>query len=185
MRALIAKILSAVLICLTTSTLAYSQTNDYRDSESGVSLSLPPGWKWSGPERLGDQESILFLKDPGTLQIVQLYVKVLQPPEKMMPAEKMNRRLLKQAKRKVEQRTKEGYVNYRLRENSCQLKAINGRSALSWAADYTQNGRSMAEYFTRLRSENANALFYARLPAEQLDDFKARIDPIIETLQIP
>ncbi len=185
MRALFAKILSAVLICLTTSTLAYSQTNEYRDSESGVSLSLPPGWKWSGPERLGDQESILFLKEPGTLQIVRLYVKVLQPPENMMPAEKMNRRLLKQAKRKVEQRTKEGYENYRLRENSCQLKAINGRSALSWVADYMQNGRNMAEYFTRLRSENANALFYTRLPAEQLDDFKARIDPIIETLQIP
>ncbi|MGA9389782.1 MAG: hypothetical protein WBV69_04975 [Candidatus Sulfotelmatobacter sp.] len=146
MRAIFAKILGAVLICLTTSTLAYPQTNDYRDSESGVSLSLPPGWKWSGPERWGDQESVLFLKEPGTLQVVHLYVKVLQPPEKMMPAEKMNRRLLKQAKGKVEQRTKEGYANYRL---------------------------------------DANALFYTRLPAEQLDDFKARIDPIIETLQIP
>jgi hypothetical protein len=185
MRTLFAKILRVGLICLTASILAYSQTNEYRDNESGVSLSLPPGWRWSGPERLRDQESVLFLKEPGTLQVVRLYVKILQPPEKTIPAEKMNRRLLKQAKGKVEQQTKEGYENYRLREDSCQLKAINGRSALSWVADYTQNGHNMAEYFTRSRSEKANALFYSRLPPEQFDDFKARIDPVIETLQIP
>jgi hypothetical protein len=52
-------------------------------------------------------------------------------------------------------------------------------------ADYTQNGRKMVEYFTRVRSETTNALFFARLPAERLDDFKTHIDPIIFTLQIP
>jgi hypothetical protein len=138
MRTLFAKILRVGLICLTASILAYSQTNDYRDNESGVSLSLPPGWRRSGPERLRDQESILFLKEPGTLQVVRLYVKILQPPEKTIPAEKMNRRLLKQAKGKVEQRTKEGYENYRLREDSWQLKAINGRSALSCCRLYAE-----------------------------------------------
>jgi hypothetical protein len=43
----------------------------------------------------------------------------------------------------------------------------------------------MVEYFTRVRSETTNALFFARLPAERLDDFKTHIDPIIFTLQIP
>jgi hypothetical protein len=42
----------------------------------------------------------------------------------------------------------------------------------------------MAEYLTRVRSESTSALFYVKLPAEHLDDFKRRLDPIIETLQI-
>jgi hypothetical protein len=42
----------------------------------------------------------------------------------------------------------------------------------------------MVEYLTRVRSEKTNALFYARVPAGQLEDFKMRVDPIIETLQI-
>ena len=102
-----------------------------------------------------------------------------------MPARKMNKRLLKQAQRKADQRTGEGFENYHNRENSFELKPINGRSAMSWVADYTKNGRHMVEYLTRVRSENTSALFFARLPFERLDDFTARIDPIIETLQVP
>jgi hypothetical protein len=111
-------------------------------------------------------------------------VTLLDPAEEVMPAQKMNHRLLKQAEAKVRQRTSEGYENYRLRENSCILKSINGRSALSWVDDYTVRGNHMVEYLTRVRSEKTNALFYARLPAGQLEDFKMRVDPIIATLQI-
>ena len=84
----------------------------------------------------------------------------------------------------MRQRASEGYENYRLRENSCILKSINGRSALSWVDDYAVRGNHMVEYLTRVRSEKTNALFYARVPAGQLEDFKMRVDPIIETLQI-
>jgi hypothetical protein len=146
---------------------------------------LPSGWKWLGPERWGNEESTLILRERETGQEIKLYVKTLQPPEEIMPANKMNKRLLKQAQRKVEQRIKEGYENYRNREESYELKSINGRSGLNWVADYTQNGRKMVEYFTRVRSETTNALFFAKLPGERLDDFKRHIDPIIATLQIP
>lgn len=173
-----------VTLCLLFASTAYCQV-EYHDEQSGVSLSLAPGWTWAGPKRMDGQKSIVNLRAPRTLQILRLYVQVLDPPEQIMPAEKMNKRLLKQAQRKVELRIKEGYKNYRLREDSSVLKSINGRSALSWVDDYTLNGRPMVEYLTRVRSEQRNALFFARLPAEQLDDFKERVDPIIETLEIP
>jgi hypothetical protein len=163
---------------------AYSQV-EYHDDQSGVSLSLPSGWTWTGPKPMEDQKSILSLKEPETSHILRLYVKVLDTPEEVMPAQVMNRRLLKQAQAKVRQRTSEGYENYRLRENSCVLKSINGRSTLSWVDDYTVGGAHMVEYLTRVRSDKTNALFFARLPAAELDDFKARADPIIETLQVP
>jgi hypothetical protein len=162
---------------------AYSQV-EYHDEPSGVLLSLPPGWTWAGPKPLGDRKSVLTLKQPETVQTLLLYVQILDPAEEVMPAEKMSHRLLKQAEAKVRQRTREGYENYRLRENSRILKSINGRSALSWVDDYTVRGNHMVEYLTRVRNEKTNALFYARLPADQLDDFKMRVDPIIETLEI-
>ncbi len=62
-----------------------------------------------------------------------------------MPARKMNKRLLKQAQRKADRRTGEGFENYRNRVDSFELKPINGRSAMHWVADYTKNGRKMVE----------------------------------------
>jgi hypothetical protein len=174
---------SLASLCVVFAGTAYSQA-EYHDQQSGVSLSLPPGWTWTGPKAMEDQKSILTLKEPETAQILLLYVKILDTPEEVMPATKMNHRLLKQAEAKVRQRIGEGYQNYRLRENSCVLKSINGRSALIWVDDYAVGGKHMVEYLTRVRSEKTNALFYGRLPAEQLEDFKARVDPIIETLQI-
>jgi hypothetical protein len=174
---------SFVSLCMVVAGTAYSQV-EYHDEPSGVLLSLPPGWTWTGPSPLEDRKSILTLKEPETAQILLLYVQTLDPAEEVMPTQKMNHRLLKQAEAKVRQRTSEGYENYRLRENSCILKSINGRSALSWVDDYTVRGNHMVEYMTRVRSERTNALFYARLAATQLDDFKMRVDPIIETLQI-
>jgi hypothetical protein len=186
MRSRFAQTLFTGALLLISTGFAYSQIA-YRDSENGVSLSLRSGWSWTGPNRWTDEKgakSILILREAGSPQELRLWVQVLDPPEEITPAAKMDKRLLKQAQSKVKQRISEGYENYHLRAGSPHLHPINGRSALSWIADYTDHGRSMVEYLTRLRSENTNALFYARIPAEQLHDFKARVDPIIETLQI-
>jgi hypothetical protein len=175
--------LFSVSLCVMFAATAYSQVQ-YQDPWLGDSLSLPSGWTWAEPKVMQDQKMILTFIEPGTLQSMKLYVQLLSPPEEVMPAARMNKRLLKQAEAKVRQRTREGYENYRLREDSCVLKSVNGRSALSWVDDYTLNGRHMVEYLTRVRSEKTNALFFARLPADQLDNFRERIDPIIETLEI-
>jgi len=148
----------------------------------GVSLSLPAGWRWTGPDRWGDQQTTLSLREPETHQEVLLYVNILGTPE-VIPAPEMDK-ILRGVKYKIRQRIEEGYKDYHLRDNSCQLRSINGRSALSWVSEFTDHGHNMVDYLTRVRSENTNALFFVKLPAGHLDDFKGRVDPIIETLQI-
>ena len=157
---------------------------EYRDAEYGFSLSLPAGWKWVGPYRWGDQETNVIFREPGTAQEVKLYVKALKDPE-IIPAETMNKKLFKAAEAKARQRIQEGSKDFKNREDSFELGTIGGRSALSWAADFTQDGRHMVEYFTRVRSENTNALFFVIVPPKQLESLKQRLDPIMETLQIP
>lgn len=178
-KALLAGMLCAFLPCV-----LYAQTREYRDIEGGISLSLPPGWTWDGPKSLGDQKSIVVFQEPATQLQAKLWVQILQTPEPITPADKMDRRLLKQAQRKVEQRRREGYENYHLRDGSCKLHPINGRSAVSCVAEYSDHGRDMVEYQTRVRSENTNVFYFARMPAERLEDFKMRLDTIIETLQV-
>jgi hypothetical protein len=51
MRFLFVKIRLVSFLCLAAASAAYSQTSEYLDREDGVSLSLPPGWRWTGPER--------------------------------------------------------------------------------------------------------------------------------------
>ncbi|MGA8504419.1 MAG: hypothetical protein WB762_02295 [Candidatus Sulfotelmatobacter sp.] len=176
-----AGIVLASLLCLTAASIAYPQTNEYQDSGSGVSLSLPPGWRWIGPDRWGEQQSTLLLREPETHQEVRLYVQILSPPD-LISAEAMDKKLSRRVQHKIRQRTREGYKDYHLRENSCELHSLGGRSALSWISEFTENGRNMVEYVTRVRSENTNARFFAKLPAERFDDFKRRIDPVIDTV---
>ncbi len=185
MRPLVAKVFLAAFLSLIFIAPAYCQM-DFQDSKSGVTLSLPAGWTWNNLINDRDEQtSFVVFRDAGSGIELKLYVHILVPPEAITPAEKMNRRLLKQAEAKVRQRTREGYENYRLRESSLALHTINGRTGLTWVADYTDHGRNMIEYFARVRSENTNALFFERMAPERLEDFKAKVDPIIDTLQIP
>ena len=43
----------------------------------------------------------------------------------------------------------------------------------------------MVEYLTRIRNVKSNALFFAFLPAGELEDFKKRVDPVIDRSEIP
>lgn len=186
MRSHAPKIFLAALLSLILTAVAYCQ-QDYRDGQSGITVSLPEGWIWSNQPR-HDQKTrteVVVFQDSAAGAKLNLYMQTLDPPEAITAADKINRRLLKQAQAKVRQRLREGYENYHLREGSLDSRAISGHSALTWVADYTENGREMVECLTRARSENTNAIFYARAPAEQLADLKTNVDPIIETLQIP
>ncbi len=42
-----------------------------------------------------------------------------------------------------------------------------------------------AEYLTLVRSQNTLALFFGFIPANDLDSYRKRLDPIIETLRLP
>jgi hypothetical protein len=94
-------------------------------------------------------------------------VQILNTPD-MISAKAMDKKLLGGVKYKIRQRTREGHKDSHLRENSCELHSAGGRSALRWVSEFTEIDRNRVEYLTRVRSENTNALFFAKLPAERL-----------------
>ena len=80
MRFLSAIVVLVGLLYLTTANAAYSQTNEYRDSKDGVSLSLPQNWRAIGPESRGDQKGIVVLRDLEMHLEARLFVQVLTTP---------------------------------------------------------------------------------------------------------
>jgi hypothetical protein len=62
---------------------------------------------------------------------------------------------------------------------------IGGQPALTTAVEYTDNGQKMAENLTWIATEHTTALFFARLPADDLEVFQVRFDQIIYSVTMP
>jgi hypothetical protein len=79
------------------------------------------------------------------------------------------------------------YHHYYLLPNSCEARTVDGRSSAQHSiADFTSYpSRSMAEYRTFVRSNSMLALFFGSVPVDELDSYRKRLDPVIETLRIP
>jgi len=161
-----------------------AQAKQYRDNKFGVSVSFPAGWKWSKTKRWGDHESTVVFKDPKGDRELKLYVKLLKSAENLSP-EDMDKKLMSEAEYKVVQRKRQGLSDYRIRPGTYQRRIVHHAPALSWVSEFTDDGEYMVEYLTRIRSVNSNALFFAFIPADELEDFRKRVDPIIESLGIP
>src|SRR5262249_55157472 len=145
---------------------------------------LPEGWKMSSPQKWGDHETTVYMQADKSEAIPALYFKVLAEARKLSP-EEMRAQHRADCESKAKSRLENGVTGYRLRPDSIQYRTINGREAASCTAEYTQNGREMVEYFVRVRSEKVSAMFFARLPAAELDQFHERFDKVVDTLRIP
>ena len=88
---------------------------------------------------------------------------------------------------KVIQRQKQQHLpTYHLLPDTCEARTVGGHAARSCIAKFTSElGTPMAEYLTLVRSQNILALFFGFIPANDLDSYRKRLDPIIETLQLP
>jgi hypothetical protein len=164
-------------------------SGEYRDSQYGVSLSVPPWWWFTAVRRWGDHENTLQLWEQGSQARAALYYKIFTTPQQLTPNE-TDKQLLRQITAKARQRKREGLEDYHVRENSYEQRMVNGRPAISWVGDYTEHGKNgkkknMSEYLVRVRSDKVNALFFASMPTEELDHFREDFDNVIETLEIP
>lgn len=155
---------------------------EFRDPELGISFHLPAGWKLERAGRWGDHETTLWLRDPQSSASAFLYYQFPTPREFPKNMEDAMRGAIEA---KTRQRKGEGAADYRVRQESIQPRVVGGQQARSWVADYTDGNRKMVDYNTRIRSEKAVVLFFAHLPAADLDSFRQRFDLIIETLRVP
>jgi hypothetical protein len=74
---------------------------------------------------------------------------------------------------------------YKILQESIHQTFIGGHQALTAVAEYTDNGRKMAENLTWIATEHTTALFSARLPAYDLEIFQVRFDQIIYSAIVP
>jgi hypothetical protein len=160
-----------------------SGTREFRDPDSGISFRLPHEWGIDRTLRWGDHETTAWFNAPNSKAVSALYFKILSSPRQSL--EDARRWLPAAMDAKVVQRVTAGLEDYRIRPKSCQPRNIGGRLALSCVADYAEKARSMSEYLILTGSTNAEALFFAQMPAAELDAFRAQFDPIVETLRLP
>lgn len=158
---------------------------EYRDPDVGVSFRLPPGWTLERACRWEDRQTTLWFGDPQSNGYQALYYQSPNPRPFPADAAAMDRAMRATIAPKLSQLQREGCQDCRLREGSIQMRVVGGQAAMSYLVDFTQGERKMVEYFTRIRGPRTAALFFARVPAAQLDSFRERFDRIIETLRAP
>ena len=154
----------------------------YRDEQLGFSLSAPGDWSFQkiafSTEKPGNPFAVLLL-DPQMAAACTLWVvpkkKEAGQPDLKSEAEKWA----------------EGQTNmrkgYKIRAESWQSRQVGGRPALSYVADCADlfdASRKMVDYVTLVRSEGLAVQFTVQLEAGELEGFRKRFDPILESLQL-
>ena len=156
--------------------------NKFRDPDLGISFNLTPGWTLERATRWSNRETTLSFRDSRSQGFAGLYYE--SPAQREFPSN-MEQAMRGAIDAKTRQRQAEGLQDYRVRPESIQSRVIGGEQAMSWVADYTGSGQKMADYFTRIRTRNSTLLLFSHMAAGELDSFRQRFEPILETLRAP
>ena len=159
------------------------------DMTYDVSFRLPERWKVKNSWRWGDRESTAAFDDPQKVSEQtgpSLYYRSLAAPLLGKPGA-IQEELQQEMDSKVIQRQERQHLpTYHLLPDSCQARTVGGHAARSCVAEFTGvSGILMAEYLILVRTDNTLALFFGFVPVKDLDSYRRRLDPIIETLRLP
>lgn len=150
----------------------------YQDAKVGLSFIAPPGWITQTQELPAKDETSLIMLDPESKISVVVRAKETKTASGAIVPE-----LRATAEQRVERRS-DVLTDYHIRPETIEMRQIGGQQALTCVAEYLHGEQKMAEYLNWIRSENTNALFTAFGPATDLDEFRKRLDPIVETAKI-
>jgi tetratricopeptide (TPR) repeat protein len=150
----------------------------YQDAKVGLSFIASPGWIVRPEQPSEKDETNLFLLDPEPKGSAVLWAQA-----KKTEKSDIARQLRAAVDEHVEKNSK--YLkDYKIRPETMQVRQVGGNQALSCVAEFVDDKKAMAEYLTFVRSENTTSLFSAMVEASGLDEFRKRVDPILETLKI-
>jgi len=151
---------------------------NYQDARVGISFTAPPGWVVRPEEATAKDETPLSMLDPESKISLAVWAKEI----KTAPSD-MARELRATLDQRVE-RSSHNLKDYHVRPETIQIRQIAGNQALTCVTEFLRGEEKMVEYLTWIRSENTNLLFSVTGPASDLDDFRKRIDPIVETARV-
>ncbi|MCC6537708.1 MAG: erythromycin esterase family protein [Bryobacterales bacterium] len=160
-----------------TQLLTQSSDGALRDAVTGVSVRLPEGWTLQDGRRYGQgEQTVTFTRSEAACGL--WYTTSFATPR---PDAEVAASLAKGIDEKTTQRLRSGLSGYRVLPESRRSHEVNGLPALTWQAEFYDNGRRMVETLTRVESPVAIALFFSRTPADQPLD----IAPLAATLRLP
>ncbi len=151
---------------------------NYQDARVGISFTAPPGWVVRPEEAAAKDETSLSMLDPESKISLDVWAKQI----KTAPSD-IARELRATLDQRVEGRS-HNLKDYHVRPETVQIRQIAGSQALTCVTEYLRGEEKMVEYLTWVRSENTNSLFSVIGPASDLDDFRKRIEPIVETARV-
>ena len=151
---------------------------NYQDARVGISFTAPPGWVVRPEEATAKDETSLSMLDPESKISLAVWAKEI----KTAPSD-IARELRATLDQRVE-RSSHNLKDYHVRPETIQIRQIAGNQALTCVTEFLRGEEKMVEYLTWIRSENTNLLFSASGPASDLDDFRKRIEPIVETARV-
>lgn len=150
----------------------------YQNAALGLSFTAPPRWiilPETDPEANDTDLSLLDPESQGALSV--------SAKEKKTGKSEIAQQLRASLDEHVERHSK-FLKDYKIRPATMQSRQIGGNQALSCVAEFIDDKKLVVEYVTLVRSENAEVLFSALADASALDEFRKRIDPILETIKI-
>jgi hypothetical protein len=149
---------------------------EYHDTAANLHFSLPEGWSMRKAAPFGDHETSVPLVLADSKSSPALWYKVLSAPTESTPRA--------DADSEVKQRVNAGLGDYHLRPDSFRETQIGGRTAYTYVGEYKQDGRDMVEYFIRFYGGKTFTMFFAKLPAEDLEAFRPKFEALAATLKM-
>jgi len=151
-----------------------------------VSFHLPKGWNIKNSSRSPDRQNTIVFTDPQAVpgENPSLYYQFQARSLKRTSEELLDQH--RQASEAKVRSRRQAFPEYHMRKGSCHARSIHGAGAWTCIADFIgPNQLPTAEYLTWVGGENANALFFGFIPANELDAYIARFEAVIETLELP
>ncbi|MSU50696.1 MAG: hypothetical protein EXS37_16685 [Opitutus sp.] len=167
------------------------------DRKFGLSVTYPAAWIISKAERHSDGLNQIALKVPGASHVVMNY-RSTTPWEGFNPAALPLKELgpkpttpteidawLRNYVQTAEQRTQEKVENHGIRAASMISRVVNGHPALSWSRDFEEAGEPRTSYSTLIYGENVIVRFWMGDAVANLEELRAEVERMIETVRLP
>ncbi len=150
---------------------------EYTDKRLGFTLSVPSGWYVYEFGEDKSQTTKIHLIDPDAAALMVLNAGALELTQ--IDVDKPVREYAQDRVSRSQLRLK----GYTVRSDSWVEGTINGRSSVSFVADYVDKGKAMSEYRTYVLGEATLSRLRVHCEADRLDEIKPTIDQILSTFK--
>jgi hypothetical protein len=158
--------------------LAAQASTHFVDAEVGYSFTIPLGWSIKSRLPNEGRGTCADLQDPEHQGSVTICAK-----REAVSAANIDARMA-QGEAGYVQRLREQFPDFTPRSGSPVVGALAGQHTLTLIADYTVGSERETRWTTWVQTEATRCSIAVRVPAQQLDDFRSRFTPILNSYRM-